>query len=247
MDMQPDIDWLMRKPILDFLIGVHAVLQLIPSTLFLAVNLMDRYCSKRVVYRQHYRLVGCVALSIAAKYHERRENIPTIKELRSICCISNDDDVFVKMELHTLQTLDWKIGHPTVDAFLRIAITDSIYDHRVEHMAFYILEVALFHREFVSKPSAEITRAALALSRYIFGHAQPADSRWANRYDFQVLIDLSHKLYEPSRIIALKYASPQYSYASSILAQFLSGRILKVVDIDSALTSLALIDRTWLS
>ena len=63
----------MRPYLVDFLIEAHAAFQLLPETLFLAVNLLDRYCSKRVVYKRHYQLVGCAALLIAAKYGDRKE------------------------------------------------------------------------------------------------------------------------------------------------------------------------------
>ncbi|RTE67946.1 hypothetical protein BHE90_017677, partial [Fusarium euwallaceae] len=47
IDKQPEIKWSMRSSLMDFLIKVHATFELLPETLFLAVNLLDRYCSKR--------------------------------------------------------------------------------------------------------------------------------------------------------------------------------------------------------
>lgn len=212
----------MRPYLLDFLIEAHTAFQLLPSTLFLAINLLDRYCSKRVVYKRHYQLVGCAALLIAAKYNDKKDRVPTVKELKSMCCSLYDDDMFIQMEWHVLQTLGWTVGHPTVDSFLQIAVLDEVYDPEVEHMALYILEIALFHRDFVSKLSSELARAALALSRCILNRPQPRHTDWAAQYDSMTLVGLSQQLHQPSTVVARKYASAHYSRVSKVLEHFLN-------------------------
>ncbi|OKL64029.1 hypothetical protein UA08_00107 [Talaromyces atroroseus] len=222
IDIQTEIQWFMRPYLLDFLIEAHAAFQLQPSTLFLAINLLDRYCSKRVVYKRHYQLVGCSALLIAAKYGDKKEHVPTIRELKSMCCSLYDDDMFLQMEWHVLQTLGWTIGHPTVDSFLNIALVDKQYDPEVEHLALYILEISLFHREFVSKPSADLAKAALALSRCILNRRQPHHNEWASTYDSATLVGLSQQLHQPSQVLYRKYSSGHYSRISKLLEQFLA-------------------------
>lgn len=222
IDIQTEIQWFMRPYLLDFLIEAHTAFQLMSSTLFLAINLLDRYCSKRVVYKRHYQLVGCAALLIAAKYNDKKDRVPTVKELKSMCCGLYDDDMFIQMEWHVLQTLGWSVGHPTVDAFLQMAVLDEAYDPEVEHMALYILEIALFHRDFVSKPSADLARASLALSRCILNRPQPRHTHWASQYDSMTLVGLSQQLHQPSTVVGRKYASAHYSRVSKILENFLS-------------------------
>lgn len=222
IDIQTEIQWFMRPYLLDFLIEAHTAFQLMPSTLFLAINLLDRYCSKRVVYKRHYQLVGCAALLIAAKYNDKKDRVPTVKELKSMCCGLYDDDMFIQMEWHVLQTLGWSVGHPTVDAFLQVAVLDEAYDPEVEHMALYILEIALFHRDFVSKSSSDLARASLALARCILNRPQPRHTDWASQYDPMTLVGLSQQLHQPSTVVARKYASAHYSRVSKILDHFLS-------------------------
>ncbi|PKY02559.1 hypothetical protein P168DRAFT_320123 [Aspergillus campestris IBT 28561] len=222
IDIQTEIQWFMRPYLLDFLIEAHTAFQLLPSTLFLTINLLDRYCSKRVVYKRHYQLVGCAALLIAAKYGDKKDRVPTIKELKSMCCSLYDDDMFIQMEWHVLQTLGWTIGHPTVDSFLQVAVLDTAYDPEVEHMALYIAEIALFHREFVSKPSSDLARASLALSRCILDRPQPRHTEWASQYDSMTLVGLSQQLHQPSQVLSRKYSSTHYSRVSRILEQFLA-------------------------
>ncbi|KAF2454268.1 cyclin-like protein, partial [Lineolata rhizophorae] len=221
IDIQTEIQWYMRPYLLDFLIEAHAAFQLVPDTLFLAVNLLDRYCSRRVVYKRHYQLVGCAALLIAAKYGDKKERVPTIRELKSMCCSMYDDDMFIQMEWHVLQTLNWVIGHPTVDGFLQIALNDPSYEQEVEHMTWYICEIALFHKEFVSVRPSVLARSALALSRCILGRSQAAQVEWAGNYDPVTALNLSNHLAQPSQVLSRKYASMHLSSVSTTVEEFL--------------------------
>lgn len=211
----------MRPYLLDFLVEAHAAFQLLPETLFLAVNLLDRYCSRRVVYKRHYQLVGCAALLIAAKYGDKKDRVPTVRELKSMCCALYDDEMFTQMEWHVLQTLNWIIGHPTVDSFLQIALSEGPYDPEVEHMTLYIAEIALFHKEFVSTRPSVLARSALALARCILSRDQPKASEWAGAYDPQTVMSLSNHLYQPSQVLSRKYASMHLSSASTTVDEFL--------------------------
>src|SRR5436190_12188898 len=151
----------MRPYLLDFLIEAHTAFQLLPATLFLAINLLDRYCSKRVVYKRHYQLVGCASLLIASKYGDRKDRVPMIKELKSMCCSLYDEEMFTQMEWHVLNTLDWTIGHPTVDTWMQLHMKDAKIvdpntgnehfgdDMEVEHMALFLSAIALYHKDFV--------------------------------------------------------------------------------------------------
>lgn len=222
MDIQTEIEWSMRPHIFDFLIDTHAAFGLLPDTLYLAVNLLDRYCSKRVVYRRHYQLVACASLLIASKYGDRKERVPTIKELKGMCCGLYQDVMYTQMEWHILITLDWAIGHPTIDSFLQIVLSDAPYDPEIEHMAWYLCETALFHREFASIRPSVMARSAVELARQILGRPQQHQyqSDWSGRYDYGVVVDLFNQLYNPSRIVYQKYAASQFSSVSRTVAAF---------------------------
>lgn len=222
IDIQTEIQWFMRPYLLDFLIEAHSAFQLLPSTLFLTINILDRYCSRRVVYKRHYQLVGCAALLIASKYGDKKDRVPTVRELKSMCCSLYDDDMFTQMEWHVLQTLNWSMGHPTMDSFLQIAVLDCPYDPEVEYLALYILEISLFHREFISKPSSDLARAALALSRCVLNRPQPRHTDWASQYDSMTLVGLSQQLHQPSQVLFRKYSSVHLSRVSKILEHFLA-------------------------
>lgn len=218
IDIQQEIQWFMRPYLIDFLIEAHAAFQLLPETLFLAVNLLDRYCSRRVVYKRHYQLVGCAALLIAAKYGDRKERVPMIKELKSMCCSLYDEEMFTQMEWHVLNTLEWNIGHPTVDTWMQLALNDSSDDVEVEHMALFLSEIALYHKEFVQCKSSVMSSASLALARGILGRPDGIES---NSHDSATILRLSQMLEKPSQVLARKYAAPHMSRVSIALENFL--------------------------
>lgn len=221
IDIQEEIQWFMRPYLVDFLIEGHSFFQLLPETMFLAMNLLDRYCSRRVVYKRHYQLVGCAALLIAAKYGDRKDRVPLIRELKSMCSNLYDEEMFTQMEWHVLNTLDWVIGHPTVDSFLQLALSSaSEEDIELEHMAWYICEISLYHRDFVSTKPSVMARASLTLSRAILGRCEVYDGQWGHDENV-ALLALSKHLNQPSKILAKKYSSPYMSGASTVLEKFM--------------------------
>lgn len=222
IDIQTEIQWFMRPYLLDFLIEAHTAFSLLPETLFLTANLLDRYCSRRVVYKRHYQLVGCAAMLIAAKYGDKKDRVPTIRELKSMCCNLYDEDMFIQMEWHVLQTLGWCVGHPTIESFLQMVLLEVNYDPEVESMTRYLTEISLFHREFVSIRPSVMARTSLALARHILNRPIPRHSDWAGKFDTTVLVLLSQQLHRPSQILVRKYSSPEFSCVSTMLEEFMA-------------------------
>ncbi|RSL82400.1 hypothetical protein CDV31_016939 [Fusarium ambrosium] len=221
VDMQREIQWFMRPYLIDFLIEAHAAFGLLPETLFLTVNLLDRYCSKRVVYKQHYQLVGCAALLIAAKYGDKKDRVPQIHELNNMCCGLYDAGMFTQMEMHVLNALDWAIGHPTVDLFSQIMVTEEGDDQEVEYMAAYLCEIAMYYRDFVSTRPSTMARSSLVLARAILARPGANDGE-RDHTENMTLLTLSHHLRQPSATLARKYSTPNYSRVSQKLAEFMA-------------------------
>ena len=62
---QTDINEKMRRILVDWLIKVHLKFKLLPETLYLTVNIIDRYLSKELVTRKVLQLIGVTAMHIA--------------------------------------------------------------------------------------------------------------------------------------------------------------------------------------
>ena len=65
-----DINDKMRAILVDWLVDVHDKFKLRLETLFLTVNLIDRFLERKLVTRQKLQLVGITAFLIASKYDE---------------------------------------------------------------------------------------------------------------------------------------------------------------------------------
>lgn len=68
--LQQEINAKMRRTLIDWLVDVHLKYRLLPETLFICVNLIDRFSSKSLIKRKDYQLVGVTCMLIAAKYEE---------------------------------------------------------------------------------------------------------------------------------------------------------------------------------
>ncbi|EMG46352.1 G1/S-specific cyclin CLN1 [Candida maltosa Xu316] len=160
IDLQPEIQWFMRPFLLDFLIELHSSFKLQPTTLFLCLNIIDRYCAKRIVFKRHYQLVGCTALWIAGKYEDKKSRVPTLKELTIMCRNAYDEEMFVQMEMHILSTLEWSISHPTLEDCLQLAIKMSkITNSQITPFR--------YHQNSDANKSTSILSAVTAVGRFL--------------------------------------------------------------------------------
>jgi hypothetical protein len=220
IDLQPEIEWHMRPYLLDFLVDTHLSLRLQPQTLFLAVNLINRYCSKRIVFRKHYQLVGCTALWIAAKYEDKKSRIPTLSDLRNMCCKAYDEDMFVQMEGHVLNTLDWTIGHPTIESYLGLCLR-SDHNPTVRHVARFLCENSMYHRAFVGLEPSLVASSAHILALHILGYCSTIPST-VPRGELQTINLLAQHMAQPSKSLLRKYSSSSLSQAAQLAQQYVA-------------------------
>lgn len=218
IDLQPEVEWYMRPYLLDFLIDAHYSLRLSPETLHRAVNLIDSYCSLRVVFKKHYQLVGCTALWTASKFEDKKSRTPSIKELRSLCCGAYEEDMFIQMENHILTTLDWNVSLPTAETFLSICGCDS-GSGPVLDVARYLCESALFHRVFIGTKPSLLATCAYSLANYVVNYIPPAALSSSQHLHLMNLM-IQH-IQAPSRSLAKKYAKSAYSQAAHLVQAFL--------------------------
>lgn len=92
MEDQQFINERMRSILVDWLVEVHLKFKLVPETLYLTVNIIDRYLAKTEVSRPKLQLVGVTALLIASKYEEIYP--PELRDLVYIC-----DRAYSKIEV----------------------------------------------------------------------------------------------------------------------------------------------------
>lgn len=174
MESQGDINAKMRAILIDWLVEVHMKYKMKNETLFLTVNLIDRYLDKRQPTRKQLQLVGVAAMLIAAKFEEIYP--PEVRDFVYITDNAYTKDDILKMEMRILTTLNFVLCCPTIANFLDHYCTLNCCtdDHR--HLVQYVLELTLTdHKMLRYSPSHLVAAAALLSNKLLKRHpAWPA-------------------------------------------------------------------------
>jgi len=170
VEMQKDINSKMRAILIDWLVEVQLKYRLSPETLFLTVNIIDRYLSVRPVMRKKLQLVGVVAMMIAAKYEEI--DPPRVHEFAYITDHTFSKKDIVNMECQVLMALEYQIAVPTpahlLDRLQRANGCDAVHHSLVK----YALELALLDVRTLRHPPSVIVGSALMMSNEYLGRRQ---------------------------------------------------------------------------
>jgi G2/mitotic-specific cyclin 3/4 len=163
MDSQAEIQWSMRSVLMDWLVQVHNRFTLLPETLFLAVNYVDRFLSAKVVSLGKLQLVGATALFLAAKYEEI--NCPSVNEIVYMVDGAYAVDEVLKAERFMLSMLNFELGWPGPLSFLRRISKADDYDIETRTLAKYFLEITIMDERFVGCAPSFLAAAAHCLAR----------------------------------------------------------------------------------
>ena len=107
MEQQQRIMENVRSTLVDWIIQTHYNFNLLPESLFLTINIIDRYFSKNQITNREVQLVGVSAMLIATKYEEIYP--PLLKDFVYISdnrCLAED---ILEMEKKILFSLDFDI------------------------------------------------------------------------------------------------------------------------------------------
>lgn len=111
-----DINEKMRGILVDWIIEVHLRFKLKAETLFLTINIIDRYLEKTQIMRTRLQLVAVAALLIAAKYEEIY--VPDMKDFVFISDNAYSRQDILEMERSILITLEFNINIQSTYLFL---------------------------------------------------------------------------------------------------------------------------------
>ncbi|EMG47603.1 CLB4 G2/mitotic-specific cyclin-4 [Candida maltosa Xu316] len=167
MKGQDELKWEMRAVLVDWVVQVHSRFNLLPETLFLTVNYIDRFLSRRRVSLSRFQLVGAVALIIAAKYEEI--NCPTIQEIAYMADNAYTIEEFLKAERFMIDVLEFDMGWPGPMSFLRRISKADNYDYETRTLAKYFLEITVMDSRFVAAVPSWLAAGAHYLSRKLLG------------------------------------------------------------------------------
>ncbi|KAK1769446.1 putative g2 mitotic-specific cyclin-b protein [Phialemonium atrogriseum] len=165
MSHQDDLEWKTRGILIDWLIEVHTRFHLLPETLFLAVNVIDRFLSEKVVQLDRLQLVGITAMFIASKYEEVLS--PHVANFRHVADDGFTESEILSAERFILNTLSYDLSYPNPMNFLRRISKADNYDIQTRTVGKYLTEISLLDHRFMAYRSSHVAAAAMYLARLI--------------------------------------------------------------------------------
>jgi G2/mitotic-specific cyclin 3/4 len=223
MELQTEIQWSMRSVLMDWVIQVHQRFNLLPETLFLTVNYIDRFLSCKVVSLGKLQLVGATAIFVAAKYEEVQ--CPTISEIIYMVDGGYSAEELLKAERFMLSMLQFELGWPGPMSFLRRISKADDYDLETRTLAKYFLEVTIMDERFVGCTPSFLAAGAHCMARLMLrkGDWTPAHVFYSN-YTYsqlkQLLASIVQCCEEPQKHHAAvfeKYMDKRYKRASTFV------------------------------
>merc|ERR1712240_694242 len=217
MTKQPDINHAMRSILVDWMVEVSSELELLSETLYIAVNLTDRFLSKMSVLRSKLQLVGSAALFLAAKYEEIYP--PPIKQFIYLTDDSYPDDQLLRMERLMMHVLDNDIASPTPSFFLTRINRWAKSDKVTQALSQYIVELAMTRQVYICHLPSVLSASAICVAKHVLGYSPWTDeaAQWTG-YTKADLTKCSRdlcnvmkaELSSDRRAVGEKYGKPLY-------------------------------------
>ena len=165
MEHQEHLEWHLRGVLVDWLVEVHTRFHLLPETIFLAINIIDRFLSARVVELDKLQLVGITAMFIASKYEEVLS--PHVQNFKHVADDGFTEEEILKAERFVLAALNYDLSYPNPMNFLRRISKADNYDIQTRTLGKYLLEISLLDHKFMKYHPSHIAAASMYLARLI--------------------------------------------------------------------------------
>ncbi|KAI5862708.1 A/B/D/E cyclin [Durotheca rogersii] len=225
MSHQDELEWKTRGILVDWLIEVHTRFHLLPETLFLAVNIIDRFLSQKVVQLDRVQLVGITAMFIAAKYEEVLS--PHVSNYRHVADDGFSEAEILSAERFILDTLNYDLSYPNPMNFLRRISKADDYDIQSRTIGKFLMEISIVDHRFMAYRPSHIAAAAMYLARLILdrGEWDPTIAYYAGYTEeeiepvFELMVDyLARPIVHEA--FYKKYASKRFMKASLLTRQW---------------------------
>ncbi|KAJ7145359.1 g2/mitotic-specific cyclin cdc13 [Mycena crocata] len=239
MASQTELAWKMRGVLNDWLIQLHVRFRLLSETLFLCVNIIDRFLSARVVSLAKLQLVGVTCMFIAAKFEE--VVAPSVTQFLECADSSYTEAEILQAERYVLKTLDWNLSYPNPVHYLRRVSKADDYNLKARTLGKYLLEIGCLEWRLIAAPPSLLAAAAIWLARMALG-----DENWTpnlahySSYPESALLPTANLMLnyilKPPRHEAFhhKYAGKKFSKASVYMRQWALERWEEGMTVDLA-------------
>ena len=162
MANQKDINHRMRAILIDWLIDVHIKYKMVPQTIYISVNLIDRFLSENKTNRDKLQLVGVASMFIASKYEEIYP--PELKDFVYITDKAYVKSEVLEMEYKMLKYLNFDITFPTQWSFLEILKKKLDLDQKTFYLAWFLMELSLINYKMLKFKYSQIAASAVLIA-----------------------------------------------------------------------------------
>lgn len=169
MTEQVDINEKMRAILVDWMVEVHVKFKLLTETMFLSVNIVDRFLSIKPITRQKLQLVGISAMLIASKYEEIYA--PELRDFIHIADKAYSREEVLRMERLILTALDFNLSTSTPLHFLRRFSKASKSDSKTHTLSKYLSELTLAEYGMLKYLPSHIAASSVYIARCMTGRA----------------------------------------------------------------------------
>ena len=170
MGIQTDINDKMRAILIDWLVEVHLKFKLMPETLFLTHNLIDRFLAKQVVTRKNLQLVGVTAMLLASKYEEIWA--PEVRDFVYISDKAYTREQILSMEKDMLNQLGFHLTVPTPYQFMSRFFKAANADKQFQLLASFIVESSLPDYSMLKYPGSLLAASAVYVAMKTLGKGE---------------------------------------------------------------------------
>ena len=141
---------------------------MLPETLWIAINIVDRFLTRRVVSLVKLQLVGVTAMFIAAKYEEILA--PSVDEFVFMTENGYTKEEILKGERIVLQTLDFKVSqYCSPYSWMRKISKADDYDIQTRTLGKFLAEVTLLDYRFLRCKPSLVAAVAMYSARKMLG------------------------------------------------------------------------------
>ncbi|KAI3938163.1 hypothetical protein MKW98_018719 [Papaver atlanticum] len=182
MAQQFDINEKMRGILIDWLIEVHYKFELMDETLYLTVNLIDRFLERKTVLRKKLQLVGVTAMLLACKYEE--VSVPVVEDLILISDKAYTRKEVLDMEKSMVNTLQFNMSVPTPYTFMRRFLKAAQPDKKLELLSFFMIELCLVEYEMLKYSPSLLAASAIYTAQCTISRSKhwTKTSEWHTKY-----------------------------------------------------------------
>ena len=139
--IQTDIKDTMRCILIDWIFSLQNKFFFKSNTLFLTINLIDRYISQKSILRTKFQLLGVASLFIASKYEEIY--IKKLEDFINLADGAFNKSEILEMERNIIDLVEFNLDLPLSNNFFDLLSTVYKFDKKEYYFGYFLLEAFL--------------------------------------------------------------------------------------------------------